>query len=210
MPAAAPAPVDTPPVLTVRDGWFRYAQGSADVLRNFSLTLRPGELYALTGSNGSGKTTALGVLSGRLRLYRGSVYLDGKKQRALQPLRDGIAAVPQDPRTLFAADTVRADLASLGRDAALVDTVVRQMALAPLLDRHPFDLSGGEQQRRAFARALRAGHGRMRREPRCGILRAVCRPLRPALSRRGRDGKRRARLFLRSLFLHHGGRAHRA
>ena len=245
MPAAAPAPVDTPPVLTVRDGWFRYAQGSADVLRNFSLTLRPGELYALTGSNGSGKTTALGVLSGRLRLYRGSVYLDGKKQRALQPLRDGIAAVPQDPRTLFAADTVRADLASLGRDAALVDTVVRQMALAPLLDRHPFDLSGGEQQRaalakvllmqprvlpgyhaarradeghgrrvqrrirRAFARALRAGHGRMRREPRCGILRAVCRPLRPALSRRGRDGKRRARLFLRSLFLHHGGRAHR-
>ena len=92
MPAAAPAPVDTPPVLTVRDGWFRYAQGSADVLRNFSLTLRPGELYALTGSNGSGKTTALGVLSGRLRLYRGSVYLDGKKQRALQPLRDGIAA----------------------------------------------------------------------------------------------------------------------
>ena len=61
MPAAAPAPVDTPPVLTVRDGWFRYAQGGADVLRNFSLTLRPGELYALTGSNGSGKTTALGV-----------------------------------------------------------------------------------------------------------------------------------------------------
>ena len=65
MPAAAPAPVDTPPVLTVRDGWFRYAQGSADVLRNFSLTLRPGELYALTGSNGSGKTTALGVSTGR-------------------------------------------------------------------------------------------------------------------------------------------------
>ena len=94
------------------------------------------------------------MLSGRLRLYRGSVYLDGKKQRALQPLRDGIAAVPQDPRTLFAADTVRADLASLGRDAALVDTVVRQMALAPLLDRHPFDLSGGEQQRAALAKVL--------------------------------------------------------
>ena len=154
MPDVSPVPMDTPPVLTVRDGWFRYAQGSADVLRNFSLTLRPGELYALTGSNGSGKTTALGVLSGQLRLYRGSVYLDGKKQRALQPLRDGIAAVPQDPRTLFAADTVRADLASLGRDAALVDTVVQQMALAPLLERHPFDLSGGEQQRAALAKVL--------------------------------------------------------
>lgn len=154
MPEAAPAPVDTPPVLTVRDGWFRYAQGSADVLRNFSLTLHPGELYALTGSNGSGKTTALGVLSGRLRLYRGSVYLDGKKQRALQPLRDGIVALPQDPRTLFAADTVREDLASLGKNAARVDAVVRQMALAPLLDRHPFDLSGGEQQRAALAKVL--------------------------------------------------------
>ena len=141
-------------VVTVSDAWFRYTPDAPDVLRGFSLTLRPGELYALTGSNGGGKTTALGVLSGHLRLYRGSVYLDGKKQRALQPLRDGIAAVPQDPRTLFAADTVRADLASLGRDAALLDTVVQQMALAPLLERHPFDLSGGEQQRAALAKVL--------------------------------------------------------
>ena len=154
MPDASPVPMDTPPVLTVRDGWFRYAQNAPDVLRGFSLTLRPGELYALTGSNGGGKTTALGVLAGQLRLYRGSVYLDGKKQRALQPLRDGIAAVPQDPRTLFTADTVRADLASLGRDAALLDAVVQQMALAPLLERHPFDLSGGEQQRAALAKVL--------------------------------------------------------
>lgn len=147
-------PAQAQPVLRVRDGWFRYAQSAPDVLRGFSLALRPGELYALTGSNGSGKTTALGVLAGQLRPYRGSVYLDGKKQRALQPLRDGIAAVPQDPRTLFAADTVRADLASLGRDAALVDAVVQQMALAPLLGRHPFDLSGGEQQRAALAKVL--------------------------------------------------------
>ena len=154
LPEANSAPTQAQPVLRVRDGWLRYAQNAPDVLRGFSLTLRPGELYALTGSNGSGKTTALGVLSGRLRLYRGSVYLGGKKQRALQPLRDGIAAVPQDPRTLFTADTVRADLASLGRDAALLDTVVQQMALAPLLDRHPFDLSGGEQQRAALAKVL--------------------------------------------------------
>ena len=150
---AKSAPAQAQPVLTVRDGWFRYAQNAPDVLRGFSLTLRPGELYALTGSNGGGKTTALGVLAGQLRLYRGSVYLDGKKQRTLQPLRDGIAAVPQDPRTLFTADTVRADLASLGRDDALVDTVVQQMALAPLLERHPFDLSGGG------AAACRAGEG---------------------------------------------------
>ena len=62
--------------------------------------------------------------------------------------------MPQDPRTLFTADTVRADLASLGRDTALVDAVVQQMALAPLLGRHPFDLSGGEQQRAALAKVL--------------------------------------------------------
>ena len=154
LPETKTEPAQAQPVLRVRDGWFRYAQSAPDVLRGFSLALRPGELYALTGSNGSGKTTALGVLAGQLRPYRGSVYLDGKKQRALQPLRDGIAAVPQDPRTLFAADTVRADLASLGRDAALVDTVVQQMALAPLLGRHPFDLSGGEQQRAALAKVL--------------------------------------------------------
>ena len=118
LPEAKSAPTQAQPVLRVRDGWFRYAQNAPDVLRGFSLALRPGELYAL------------------------------------QPLRDGIAAVPQDPRTLFAADTVRADLASLGRDAALLDTVVQQMALAPLLERHPFDLSGGEQQRAALAKVL--------------------------------------------------------
>ena len=144
------------PLIELRNIYKIYYMGDEEVHANdgISLSINKGEFVAIVGSNGSGKTTALGVLSGRLRLYRGSVYLDGKKQRALQPLRDGIAAVPQDPRTLFAADTVRADLASLGRDAALVDTVVRQMALAPLLDRHPFDLSGGEQQRAALAKVL--------------------------------------------------------
>ena len=78
MPAAAPAPVDTPPVLTVRDGWFRYAQGSADVLRNFSLTLRPGELYALTGSNGSGKTTLIKLANGLLTPTSGEILIAGK------------------------------------------------------------------------------------------------------------------------------------
>lgn len=154
MPDAPPAPVDAPPVLTVRDGWFRYAQGSADVLRNFSLTLRPGELYALTGSNGSGKTTALGVLSGRLRLYRGSVYLDGKRQRALQPLRDGHRRRAAGPAHALRGRHGARRSRFARRDAALVDTVVRQMALAPLLDRHPFDLSGGEQQRAALAKVL--------------------------------------------------------
>ena len=58
------APPRTEPALEVSGAWFRYEKDSADVLRNLDLTVRQGEIFALLGGNGSGKTTTLSILSG--------------------------------------------------------------------------------------------------------------------------------------------------
>lgn len=140
-------PGDT--LLTLRDCWFRYDRDSADVLKGLAIEVRAGELLAVVGGNGAGKSTALAVLAGQRRPYRGKVQRKTKR----------VAALCQDPRALFLKDTVRADLETALSTAECqphMDAAVRAMALEPILDRHPFDLSGGEQQRAAIAKLLLA------------------------------------------------------
>lgn len=135
-------------LLSLRECWFRYDRNGADVLKGLTIEIRAGELLAIVGGNGAGKSTALAVLAGQRRPYRGKV----------QRKTERIAALCQDPRALFLKDTVRADLESALPTAAQprIDTAISAMALEPLLDRHPFDLSGGEQQRAAIAKLLLA------------------------------------------------------
>ncbi|MEF2701311.1 MAG: ATP-binding cassette domain-containing protein [Oscillospiraceae bacterium] len=141
-------------LLQLRECWFRYDRDGADVLKGLSLTVRAGELLAIVGGNGAGKSTALAVLAGHRRPYRGKVLQKAKR----------IAALCQEPRAMFVKDTVRADLEDALRTLSLpaaerqprMDAAVAAMALSPLLERHPFDLSGGEQQRAAIAKLLLA------------------------------------------------------
>lgn len=145
---------DGAPLLQLRECWFRYDRDGADVLKGLSLTVRAGELLAIVGGNGAGKSTALAVLAGHRRPYRGKVLQKAKR----------IAALCQEPRAMFVKDTVRADLEDALRTLSLpaaerqprMDAAVAAMALSPLLERHPFDLSGGEQQRAAIAKLLLA------------------------------------------------------
>lgn len=149
-----PADGDGAPLLQLRECWFRYDRDGADVLKGLSLTVRAGELLAIVGGNGAGKSTALAVLAGQRRPYRGKVLQKAKR----------IAALCQEPRAMFVKDTVRADLEDALRTLSLpaaerqprMDAAVAAMALSPLLERHPFDLSGGEQQRAAIAKLLLA------------------------------------------------------
>lgn len=152
-PSAAPidespnAPGDT--LLSLRECWFRYDRDGADVLKGLTMEIRAGELLAIVGGNGAGKSTALAVLAGQRRPYRGKVQRKTAR----------IAALCQEPRALFWKDTVRADLEAALSDAERqprMDAAIRAMALGPLLDRHPLDLSGGEQQRAAIAKLLLA------------------------------------------------------
>lgn len=155
LPAAdVPAADDGAPLLQLRECWFRYDRDGADVLKGLSLTVRAGELLAIVGGNGAGKSTALAVLAEQRRPYRGKVLQKAKR----------IAALCQEPRAMFVKDTVRADLEDALRTLSLpaaerqprMDAAVAAMALSPLLERHPFDLSGGEQQRAAIAKLLLA------------------------------------------------------
>lgn len=133
--------------------WFRYDRWGPDVIKDFSLSVFRGQLTALLGGNGSGKTTVLGLLAGLYRPQR------GKCQR-----RAVAALLPQDPQTLFLEQTLRDDLlaqlADLGTPEEArpqrVSEVAALCALEDLLDRHPYDLSGGEQQRAALAKVLLA------------------------------------------------------
>ena len=134
-------------LLSLRECWFRYDRDGADVLKGLTMEVRAGEMLAIVGGNGAGKSTALAVLAQQRRPYRGKALR--KTER--------VAALCQDPRALFLKDTVRADLERAlpaPEHRPRMDAVVETMALSPILDRHPFDLSGGEQQRAAIAKLL--------------------------------------------------------
>ena len=137
-----PAP-SSETVITVSDAWFRYAPDAPDVLRGLELTVRKGEFLAVLGGNGAGKTTALRLLAGLQTPHRGTVRVAGKA-----------ALLPQEVRALFAKKTVREDLAEAASDTEALSYAAALCRLEPLLDRHPYDLSGGEQQRAALAKLL--------------------------------------------------------
>jgi energy-coupling factor transporter ATP-binding protein EcfA2/uncharacterized membrane protein len=150
---------DRPPagetLIGLKEVWFRYAKDSPDVLRGLSLSLAAGEIFALLGGNGAGKTTLLHLLRGLLKPQRGSI-----KIKSAAPL--SLALLPQNPQTLFTQPTLREDLAEMlsgptaeapARAERLAETL-RLCRLQGLLERHPYDLSGGEQQRAALAKLL--------------------------------------------------------
>ena len=152
---ALPAERESPPpdenAIRAEGLWFRYGQDAPDVVKGMELRVKRGEFFALLGGNGTGKTTTLKLLAGLLAPYRGSVHACGR-----------IGVLPQDPQTLFVKKTVREDLFDIfnGRELprsereTAVANIVRLCRLEELLDRHPYDLSGGEQQRAALAKVL--------------------------------------------------------
>jgi len=129
-------------VLSMKDVWFRYEKNTPDVLRGMDFMAHAGEITAILGGNGAGKSTALGIMLGLHKPQRGKLTLHEKCV---------ISAVPQNPQSLFTGKTVEEDLRDISRDFA---EIARLCALEHLLHSHPYDLSGGEQQRLALAKAL--------------------------------------------------------
>ncbi len=126
--------------LILNDVWFRYEKNLPDVLKGLSLTVKKGEFYAILGGNGVGKSTALSVMASHLKSYRGKINSYGK-----------IGMLPQNPQVLFTEKTVKSDISQMGED---ISYVVSMCELEELLERHPYDLSGGESQRVALAKVL--------------------------------------------------------
>lgn len=139
--------------------------GSSHTLRGVSLTLEKGQCLALMGRNGVGKTTLLKCLMGVLPIAAGHITLEGCDITRLAPherAAAGIAYVPQG-REIFARLTVEENLlmgmaTKSGRQASLIKSEIYELfpVLKNMLQRRGGDLSGGQQQQLAIARALLA------------------------------------------------------
>ena len=145
------------PALSLKELWFRYEKDSPDVLRGVSAEVPAGTLYAIVGGNGAGKSTTLKAVCGICRPYRGKVKVFGKpveRYKATELFGGCLAMLPQDPKSLFVKKTVREDLAEMTKDETKIAEIAAVCEIEHLLSSHPYDLSGGEQQRAALAKVL--------------------------------------------------------
>lgn len=145
--------------IDIRHASVRY--GAEAVLKDCSLSLRAGEIFALLGASGCGKTTLLRVIAGLCPLDGGTLSFDGvPAERALRH-RPRIGLAFQDQR-LFPALSVRDNLEVAirglvpeeehsGRQA---EAFLEKMGILELADKKPGELSGGQQKRASLARAL--------------------------------------------------------
>lgn len=154
-------------VVEMKDVWFRYGKNEPDVIKDLSLKAYPGELFCIVGGNGTGKTTALSLAGGIRKPYRGTVKLKGlnidkyKKNEMFQGI---IGILPQNPQSIFVEKKVRLDLLEMFEGHKLTEEeknakvleVASMVEIDNLLEMHPYDLSGGEQQRAALAKVLLA------------------------------------------------------
>ncbi len=156
---------DGEPVVNLKNVWFRYERSLPDVLRGVELTAYKGEVLSILGGNGAGKTTMLRVLSGQNRAYRGDVLINGKKiakysQNELYHCN--VAFLPQNPQEVFLKMSVREDFNEVAKamgytkdekEKSILE-ITDRLGISHLLDKHPYDLSGGEQQKAALAKIL--------------------------------------------------------
>ena len=130
--------------LELKDVWFRYKKDLEDVIKNLCLKVNRGEIFSVLGGNGSGKTTMLSLISGINRPYRGKVLIKEKN----------IGALPQNPQCLFTKNTVLKDLLDVADGEEAVVEMAKLCQISDLLQYHPYDLSGGEQQRTALCKVI--------------------------------------------------------
>ncbi len=154
---------DKDTVIEIRDAWFRYEKELPDVVKGFNLSVNQGELFCLVGGNGTGKTTALSLISGLYTPYRGDVLIKGRSILKIENLYDGLLGVlPQNPRSVFVKKTVYLDLMEILSEKKLskeekkqkIQNISALCRIEGLLQSHPYDLSGGEGQRAALAKIL--------------------------------------------------------
>lgn len=141
------------------------ARGGVEVLRGVSFSVRAGEVVALVGRSGSGKSTILRVILGLLPPSRGSVALAGRPvsdgSRILVPVEARNLGMVFQDLALWPHMTVRENLAFVlegrserGEREIRIDDMLLRVSLLEHQHRLPGELSGGERQRVAIARAL--------------------------------------------------------
>ena len=138
-----------------------YGAGAVHAVKDLSFTVKPGEITALLGSSGCGKTSTLRMIAGFETVTNGSIALDGKAIHALAPAQRGVAMAFETyslypPLTI--AENISFALKALRLVQADVNKRVRDMAemleISDVLNKYPSSVSGGQQQRASLGRAL--------------------------------------------------------
>lgn len=153
------------PAIILKELWFRYEKEAPDVLKGVNLKVPKESIFAIVGGNGTGKSTTLKAICNICRPYRGQVLIDGKrieKYNSAELFKGNLAMLPQDPQSLFVKKTVGEDLTEMIPDGRFIseekESKIKETAeicdILHLLESHPYDLSGGEQQRAALAKVL--------------------------------------------------------
>ena len=151
-------------MLEIKELYFRYKKKDDDILKGINLSLRPGEVGVLLGKNGAGKTTLFKNIIGLNKPRMGSIVFSGQNLCNMNPSERAklIGYVPQNIKfgALSVFDSVMTGRISYfgykagNEDLEAVEDILEKMKLIELKDRNVEELSGGERQKIAIARAL--------------------------------------------------------
>ena len=145
----------------------RFGGNKVEALRNVNFTVEEGEYVAVMGESGSGKTTLLNILAALDKPTNGNVVLDGKdlskiKEKDVAAFRrDNLGFVFQDFNlldTFTLEDNIYLPLVLAGKSykemSGKLETAAKRLGILPLLKKYPYEVSGGQKQRAAVARAI--------------------------------------------------------
>nr|WP_294349105.1 ABC transporter ATP-binding protein [uncultured Clostridium sp.] len=152
-------------VLEFKNIWFRYDKKGLDIIKDLSFSVNKGEIYSILGGNGTGKTTTLSLINRLNKPYRGTIKINDKNINNLssKELYDSnVITLPQNPQSIFVEKTLKEDLIevfqgkNIDKEEILekIRAVAEFLEISNLLGMHPYDLSGGEQQRAALGKIL--------------------------------------------------------
>ena len=150
-------------MLKINNLHFRYKNSKEDTIKDFNLEIKKGDIVSILGESGSGKSTILRIIAGLEEAYRGEILIGGNlvysKDQSVEPEKRGIGMVFQD-YALFPHMTVAKNIMFGLKKMDKSQREKRMMEMLKLVnleeykDKYPYEISGGQQQRIAIARAI--------------------------------------------------------